>query len=437
MIAEPVEVFRHDATALREQMVSAREELLHVPSGPGYWTSVALSGALSICAGAALAFRLLTSTQLVDWGYTAATAAFLVSSVQAAPAVAIITRLTRGYWAVSVRRLAELAALAALVSTPLLLILLYRLPNWKGRPSVWFGLVTAPQTPDAIAVVLFGFAGLSILWLGALPESRRWAGSPKQWETVELGSVLLGSLYVTLLLYVDMLVVSDLGVSLVNGWHSSDMPVYQVFTGFEGALAATILAVACVRHFGRLQAHIHEDAFKALSKLLLAFALLFIWFFWSEFLTFWYGRLPDEKDLMRLFMFGPYLAPFAISILCNFLLPLSVLMWNPLRASISATTTVAAIVLIGNFADRVRLFVPSWSLAGPIADHFGALPPTRVPDVADLLIVFGCPAAVVFLMLITVRFVPPIALWEYRRDLLLRFERPFARARMPVVAKVD
>ncbi|HLG71414.1 MAG TPA: hypothetical protein VK009_13390 [Chloroflexota bacterium] len=434
MIAEPVEVYRHDMAVVRDHMVEARTSLLRQPAGLPYWVVLAITGALTVCAAAALAYRLTTSTQLVDWGYAAATAAFLVSSVQAAPALAAITRLTRGHWAVSLHRIADLMALGGLVTVPLVLILLYQLPQWKGRPSIWFDLVTAPQAPDAGAIVLLAFAGLAILWLSAAPVR---AGTPKSWEAVQLGLVLLGSLYIALLVYVDMLVISDLGVSLVNGWHSSDMPVYQAFTGFEGALASVIVALACLRRFGGLRAYIKEDVFKALSKLLLAFALLFIWFFWAEFLTFWYGRLPDEKDLMTLFMFGSYLVPFSIAIFCNFLVPAAILIWNSARASVAATTAVAVVVLIGNFADRVRLYVPSWSLAGPIADHFGAQPPTRLPDVADLLIVFGCPAAVLFLILLALRFLPPIAIWEHQRDLLLRFERPFAKAIMPVVAKVD
>jgi hypothetical protein len=437
MIGESVEIYRHDMADVRRRMAAAREDLQRPPAGTLYWLAVTGTAILALAAAISVAFLALSGAQFVDWGYAAATAAFLVSSLQAAPAVSVISRLARGYWAISLRRTAELTALAGLVSTPLVLILLYHLPDWKDRSSIWFGLTTAPQAPDAVAIVLFAFAGLALLSLGLLPERRRWAGTSKQWEMLLLSSVLLGSFYIALLLYVDLFVVSDLAVSLVSGWHSADMPVYQAFTGFEGGLAAVILAVACVRRFGGLQHQIHDDVFKAMSKLLLAFALLFIWFFWAEFLTYWYGRLPDEKDLMRLLMFGSYVAPFGISIFCNFLVPLAVLMWNSARASIAATTAVAVVVLIGNFSDRVRIYVASWSVAGPVADHFGALPPARLPDVADVLIVLGTPAAVVCLMLLAVRLVPPIAPWEQQRDLLLRFERPFGRAEMPIVAKVD
>ncbi|MBV9119324.1 MAG: hypothetical protein JOZ39_01345, partial [Chloroflexi bacterium] len=259
MIAEPIEIYRHDPATLRENMALARADITRRPSGRAYRLSLGLTGLLGLAAAGAVVVRLVTATSFTDWGYTAATAAFLVSSVQAAPAMAVISRLTRGYWATSLRRISELLALAGLVSTPLLLILLYQLPDWTSRPSIWFGLVTAPQAPDAVAIVLFALAGLGLMFLGALPDRAAQPRSGKQWATALLAPALLGSLYLTLLLYVDMLVVSDMAVSLVSGWHSSDMPVYQVFTGFEAALAACIVALAAVRHFCGLQSHIHED----------------------------------------------------------------------------------------------------------------------------------------------------------------------------------
>ncbi|HEX6512844.1 MAG TPA: hypothetical protein VF157_11125, partial [Chloroflexota bacterium] len=346
MIATPPQIVQHEPAALQAEMAAAGMALRRRPRGLAYWLVVAFTGMLGLAAGGAVGFRLWKGAQAVEWGYAAATAAFLVSSVQAAPAVAAITRLTRGYWATTLRRACDLLAVAGLVSTPLLTVLLYQLPNWKGRPSIWFDLVTAPQAPDAAAVALLAFAGLGMLWLGGWPDRAPRGGTPRHWEALLLGQVLLGSLYMAMLLYAGLVVASDLAVSLVPGWNSAEMIIYQIFTGFEGGLAATIVALACLRRFGGLQPYIHTDVFTALSKLLLGFALLFIWFFWAEFLTFWYGRLPDEKDLMRLFMFGSYVIPFGLSLLANFLLPVALLIWNSVRASIAGTIAVAAIVLV-------------------------------------------------------------------------------------------
>jgi hypothetical protein len=432
------EVIRHDSEELRRKMAESHARLGAVwPALGPYWLAVGVCGVLTL--GAALAVGVLLAggaEPRTKWGYLAAAVAVLVGSLQAAPVVAVLTRATRGYWAIPLRRIADLLGLAGIVSTPLCLILLYQLPDWQGRPSIWFDQLSAPQAPDAAAMTLLAVCGLALLWLSVRPDRRGWAGTPKAWAVLALALVVIGSLYVAVLVYVDMLVVADLAVSLVPGWHSSDMPVYMIFTGFEAGLAAVVVSVAAVRHFGGLEQYIPEDVFKGMSKLLLAFALLFVWFFWAEFLTYWYGRLPEERDFMRLFLFGPYLVPFAMSIFCCFLLPTAVLIWNAARSSVRATTFVALVILIGNFADRVRIFVPAWSLAGPLRPRFD-MPAARVPDLWDALILLGVPAAVALLLLLGVRLVGPIALWEHHRDLLLRVQAPVLETSMPVIAKPD
>jgi hypothetical protein len=433
------ELILHDPVSLGRAMARADIALraLRRPRAMAYWVAVGVCATLTAAATASVIVLLAGGAEpRTKWGYLAASVAVLVSSLQAGPAVAVITRATRGYWAIPLRRIADMLALSGIVSTPLFLILLYQLPDWQSRPSIWFGQVTAPQAPDAVAIVLFAFVGLGLLWLSSLPEKAHWTGSPRNWSLLLLSLVVVGSLYVTVLIYVDTLVVADMAVSLVPGWHSSNMPVYQVFTGLEGGLAAVIVATAAVRHFGHLQTYMPKDVFKGMSKLLLAFALLFVWFFWAEFLTYWYGRLPEEKELMRLFVFGPYLAPFAISIFCNFFLPVGVLIWNSARSSTAATTFVAVVILIGNYADRVRIYVPAWFLAGPVRPRFD-VPPAQAPNAWDVLIVLGVPAAAVLLFLLALRFIPPISIWEHQRDLLLRVERPVLKTSMPVIARTD
>jgi hypothetical protein len=113
-----------------------------------------------------------------------------------------------------------------------------------------------------------------------------------------------------------------------------------------------------------------------------------------------------------------------------------VLIWNSARSSVAATTFTAAVILVGNYADRVRIFVPAWSLAGPPRPTFD-VPAAHVPNVLDVLILVGVPAAVVLLFLLALRFISPISMWEHRRDLLLRVEQPFLKTSMPVIARTD
>src|SRR5438067_1470790 len=72
-----------------------------------------------------------------QWGYVAAAVVFVASTLQAAPAVALASRLAHGAWGTSLRRPAELCAVSAVVTAPLTVLLLTKLPNWRLRPSIW------------------------------------------------------------------------------------------------------------------------------------------------------------------------------------------------------------------------------------------------------------------------------------------------------------
>src|SRR5206468_188450 len=121
-----------------------------------------------------------------------------------------------------------------------------------------------------------------------------WAGTPTQWRVLTRGIIALGGLYTLLVVFVHLLVASDLGLSLVPGWHSAVIPAYHVVSGLEGAVALVVLGLAAVR---RLDARIARSC----AKLLLALSLLWFYLVWCELLTYWYGRTPDEQRLLALF----------------------------------------------------------------------------------------------------------------------------------------
>ena len=92
-------------------------------------------------------------------------------------------------------------------------------------------------------------------------------------------------------------------------------------------------------------------------------------------------------------------------------------------------------MLLGNLVDRVRIYVPAWSVAGPVGQSLDQLPTAQLPGVEDVLIVLGAGALVVLLYLLVLRSVPAISLWEYRQGLLLSVERPFVRTGVRAIAK--
>ena len=372
------------------------------------------------------------------WGYVAGTAVFVLSACQVAPAVAFTTRLGRGFWGARLRRVADVFGLSGLISAPVLVLLLLELPDWHDRPSIWFDWPGAPVAWDAVAVLGLAVAGAALVWFDTWPERRtaRWVGTTRQWRALTRGLIVLGALYCLLLVFVHLLVASDLALSLVPGWHSAVIPAYQVVSGYEAAIALAVVALAVIRWLDP-SAGSRPDAFHSCAKLLLALGLLWFYFVWCELLTYWYGRTPDEQSLLGLFMFGPGAGLFLVSLLGQFLLPVSVLIWHKARTSPRVTTGVAAAVLIGSFVDRLRLYVGAWAVATPRPqEHLpDPLPPLPLPGLAELAACVGILAAVGLVVLLTLRRSGAVARWEVEAVERLTPERRLLRTRVPVVAR--
>jgi hypothetical protein len=432
----------------------ASRDLLSVArfGGGGFWTVVGVLALLSLAGGTALVSLILSGSQpYANWGFTAACLAFLLSTFQAAPVVAFASRIARGYWGIPLRRAAELGSVAGLVTTPLLLVLLFQLPDFHGRHSIWFDWPGAPQLWDGISMAILAALGVCLLYATSLPDlaaaraarpaafvgrlALGWRGTVRQWQVLSAGLIVLGALYLMLFVFVNVVVVSDLALSLVPSWHSAVIPPYHAVSALHAGVATTVVSLALLRRFGNLQRYIGLDPFWGAAKLLLPLSLLFFYFTWAELLTNWYGRQPEEQQVLSTFMFGPYLWAFLLSVGLNFVLPFLLLIWNPIRVSIAGPTVVAALVVVGNLIDRVRIYVPAWSIAGPVDHHFEGIPPARLPTQADILIVFGAVSLVILLYLLALRAVPAVSLWEFKQGLLLSRQRTFVRAHAQLIAK--
>lgn len=447
-----------DPVARRRGHQADVEHLLGWPSGQrgwGYWSTVFVLSLLAAAGAGSLIIMALQPALPAKWGYTAATLAFLVQTCMAAPLLALTARLAKGLWAAPLHRLSELLALGGLVVSPLFIFLLFQLPAWPGRPSIWFDWPGAPALYDSAAVAMLALAGLVLVFVGSAPDrpltplsrlshlpmpgefSRPMypVVSPKHWRLLDAATGLLGIIYALLYVYVQLLLTSDMAMSLVPGWHSAIMPPAHAIQGLQAGFAAVLIAAALARHFGKLERFLSVDPFWSASKLLLALALLFFYLFWSEFLTYWYGRTPDEQALLNLLMFGPYVVPFILSLGLNFVVPFALLLWNSVRLSTAGPVAAAASILLGTFFEQVRLFVPAWTVAGPVVKRLTVVPATQFPTLLDLLIVAGGPAAVTLLVLLSLKWASPIAVWEYKAQLLLRADEPYLRTSVPVLAK--
>ena len=415
-----------------------------------------------------------------EWGYYAAMFGFLLVTAGSAPVAAVAFRWTKNHWRRPLSRASEMFALVGVLNLLWFIPLMALTPpidlNGDGqlevgvdRRTIWFeGPIGAPEWWDLFAVIFLVFCGLAILWASSRPDmaavaergtgwrarllsrlAMGWRGTERDWKLQGATLAVLGAFYFMLLVLVHTLISLDFALSLVPGWKDSIFAPYHVLTGLQAAGGAVLVTIFLMRTLGGYREYIGLDPFWSLSKVLLGITLLWGYFWFSEFMTFWYGRDPTEQSVIKLVMFESYRTAFLLNFFFSFLIPLVMLMWNGVRKSIIGPTIAGASVMIGAFFMMVRLYVPAFNIpqadmgshslaefeaeAGQVAQQL--LPVT--PDVWDVFIILGGLGGTALIFLLGTKLLPVMSMWETKEGLLYILVRPFMKGRYMVLGKPD
>ena len=440
----------------------------HQQTSKMFWRAVALFGVLFILGVIGFVMRLTGGvSDTAVWGYYAAVFAFILTTAQAAPMVAIAPRIAKAHWRRPISRAAELWTVVGLFNLLLFIPLLWVLPSLKdGRRTLWFfgqGDVPAysPHIWATLALVFLVIIGLMLLWVSCLPDlaavrdnstgwRQRWAarlafgwrGTSAQWNMQYHRLGILGAFYFMMLVFVHFLISVDFLMTLVPGWIDALFPATHAANALQAGVATMLLTLFFLRQFGGYKDYITRDQIWALGKLLLALSLLWFWFWFSSFIVLWYGKRPNEQAALELLMIGPYLPVFMAAFILNFIVPLFTMIWNPLRRSTWGPPLIATSVIIGTFFDRIRLYVAGYSVPGigdPLVDkhELHTVPSSILPDTADVFIIVGAISGSILVFLLATRVLPVVNIWEQRELLLYKVHKPFHRIEVMVLGKPD
>ncbi len=457
----------HNGHAPASTQAGVTRDLLqkHATTGPMFRLAVVVFTALFILGIIGFIMRLSGGTgNTPAWGYYAAMFAYLLTTVQAAPMVAVAPRLARAHWRRPISRAAELWAVGGLFNLLLFIPLLWVLPSLEnGRRSLWFftqmeGVPAySPHIWTTLAILALVATGLMLLWLSSMPDfaivrdqstgARQrlfarlawgWRGTTRQWHMLHHRIGILGAFYFMMLVFVHFLVSVDFLMALVPGWIDALFPATHAANALQAATATMVLTMFFLRRFGGYRDYIGLDQFWGLGKLMFALSLLWFWFWFSSFIILWYGKKENETAVLELFISGVYQPAFMATFILNFVVPLFTMVWNPVRKSIWGPTIIACSVLLGTFFDRIRLYVGGYSVAPQSSAHvIDPLPLANLPDLADVFIIIGALAGPVLFYLLASRLFPPVNIWEQRELLLYRLHKPFHRTQVMVLGKPE
>ena len=446
-----------------------------------WWSGVAAGAILLVLGIIGFALRLTDGvSDRIVWGYFAMMFAFVLTTAQAAPMVAIAPRIANSHWRRPISRAAELWTAVGLFNLILFIPMLWILPPLTdGRRSLWFWNpedpffsrvpVYSPHIWATLAIVALVITGLMLLWLSAMPDlalirdhapdglrkriatklSRNWKGTSGQWNMLHHRMGILGAFYFIMLIFVHFLISVDFLIALVPGWIDALYPITHAANALQAGVATVILTMVVLRQWGGYKDYITLEQFWGVSKLLFALSLLWFWFWFSSFNVFWYGKKPNEESVLELLTVGPYLPVFiAVFILC-FAAPLFVMMWNVVRKSIWGPAIMSVGVLVGTLLDRLRLYVATYSIPGigdPNVDKHlihlddsGRLPLAiryaTWPGIPDILIVLGVIGGCVLVYLLFARIIPPVNIWEQKELMLYKMHKGYHRTQVLILGK--
>ncbi len=464
-VAQGHEAEHHALPAQVAPDVVARELVATTMGASGRFKAIAWTlGVLSIAGIVALVLKWLDqSDDSTRWGYVAALLSFLLSVAGGAPMVAMAPVLAKASWVRPVTRIAAMFSFASVVTIITLIPLVAMLPplvtEGARRRTIWFEAPDySPHIWSIVGLVLLLITGIGLFYSAAIPDfasmrdhssgwrqrlgkrfARGWVGTDSQWRTLRMRIGMFGTFYFLILVFVNFLITTDFGQSMVPGWRDAIFPMYHSISSFQAGVAGIVIALWAARRYMHLEKYVHVDAFWSLGRLLFALTLLWVYFFYSSFIVFWYGRSATDISTLDLLIRGPMMYAFIAAIILIWFVPWWILIWNKVRRSVNGMAIGAAVILVGVLIDRIRIFVPAWSVP-PDQIHqrwLEKIPDTIYPDVFDILIMAGGISLAVLIILLMTRVIPVLSVWQVQEFNLLSKPIKYVRGQATQIAKPD
>jgi len=294
------------------------------------------------------------------WSIYLANLLFWSGLAVAGPAIAGMMELTEARWSPSVKRLALTTAGFLPVSLILFAIL------FAGRGQL-YGWVREPVPVKAIwlnvpfMTARIGVGVLLLFWVCFTYAGAVFHEDPSGRDKPRRNRLA------TILLFLFVIVVSlwgfDLVMSIDPHWYSGLFGGYFVvstlYTGFA------LLSVIVIRANARGETAVSASAVQDVAKLQFALSIMWMYFFWSQYLVIWYGNVPAEtRFFLQRFFVEPWRTLAWVILVVGWLLPFAYLLKRltgrpPQRHK--PLFVVALFGLVAIFLERVFVIFPAVS----------------------------------------------------------------------------
>lgn len=370
----------------------------------------------------------------VVWGFALINYVWWIAIASGGTFISALFYLVKVEWRTSLNRIAETMTVFAAACAGIYPIL------HLGRPWLFYWLFPYPNTMalwpqfrspllwDFFAILTYVISSVLFWYLGMIPDlatvrdravtrgrqifygalALGFRGSDRQWRHLHATYGVLAAIMAPLVVSVHSIVGLDFAGAATVGWHSTEFPPFFVFGALLSGFAMVLLLIVPLRRLLSLEAFITGRHLDVLCQLMLVSSLCLAYAYMMDAFTVLYG--PDQAERTMFFekLFGYYAVVYWATILFNISLPQ--LMWfRRLRLNQTVIMLVSFGVIVGMWCERYTIVVVSLHRT-----HLPSAWGNFHGTVWDWLTLFGTVALFISGILLVVRLLPVISMYEMR-----------------------
>ncbi len=385
------------------------------------------------------------------WQTSTVSVLYWVGISQALVAVSAILRITHAAWRYPLNRMLDIASLFGLWMVLLLPVLMmgrheiYMLGMGTRTDKVWDMGDSYPIIWDSLAVLTGYFAGWALLYLTSLPDfavlrdraaagtkqsklysrlAGNWRGTSRQWQVLRRAEGVLVVMIITSFVGSQTILGWDFELAAARNWDSSIFGGEYIMTCLLAALASAVLIMTVIGR--RLLGFFTLKQYDNLGRMMVGLALVWTYFRICDFLTSWYGHIPEEWLIQDSRTFKvPVLA--LLSIVGCSAIPIFGNLTPFFRRKPWALCGISICVLIGTACQLDTNMMPVF------APKYGNAP--LLPTFSSVVTFIGVGAMFVLTYLVAGRFVPLMSWWGTTKERTRRAERKMGNSTVTVMVE--
>jgi len=365
----------------------------------------------------------------VYWGVYITNFVFFIGLAHSGTFISAILRLAGAEWRKPLTRAAEAITLFSLPFGVASIVV------DMGRPErvlnvLFYGRYQSPLLWDFTAVSLYLFSSVVFFYLALLPDvamcrdrlgdvpgwqhrmyevlALGWEGRPEQFHRLERVMDGMAIFLAMLVVTVHTVVSWVFGMTIQPGWHTALIGPFFLLGAIFSGTAAVVIALAILRRVHHLEEALPLSLFNNMRKLLIVFTMGWLYMMVAEFLTTFYGSIPEEMEVFWQKFTGDFAWQFWLMALLVYVVPLLIFIFRA-KDSIGWMVTASVLVNVGMWLERFVVIVPTETRPRLLCERVqGTYRPTWV----EVLVTASMFAGMILLYAVFTRFFPIIPVWE-------------------------